>query len=172
MYVAAEHRLLQHYNSDNLKFINYSRSTGGTHQCSGILTANDLHLHIHTLSHRRTKHISANGSKSQCPSGTMSQCGEKKEGGNGGDGIRAELDLPGWDFVEVRHPPEEAAGHKEQRETWKMSYRLSAQTTDVCTAMSSAVGVDWIIQYVAHIWTNTLPFSLWQWNENPIGSSK
>lgn len=74
----AEHRLLQLYNSDNLKFINYSPSIGGTHQCSGILTANDLHLHIHTRSHRCTKLISANASKSQCTTGTMSQCGENE----------------------------------------------------------------------------------------------
>ncbi len=66
----------------------------------------------------------------------MFQCGEK-EGGSGGDGRRAEMDLPGWDFVEMRHPPEEAAGHKEQRETWEMSYRLSARATDVLRLVST-----------------------------------
>lgn len=166
MYVAPEHQLLQHY---NLKFIKYNRSTRGTHQCSGILTANDLHLHIRTRSRRHTlaqMEAKASAIRNNVP--------VWQEGMGGGcvDGRRAELYLPGWDFVEVTHPPEEAAGHKEQRETWEMSYWLSARTTDVWTAQGSADGVDWNIRYVARIQSNTLPFSLWQWNENPIGSSK
>lgn len=47
----------------------------------------------------------------------MFQCGEER--------VILEMDRHGspvLDFVEVKHPPEEAAGHKEQRDIWEMSY--------------------------------------------------
>lgn len=80
-----------------------------------------------------------------------------------------------WETVWIRSP---------RLTLWKWDIRWRKQLDTKNRGRPGKRAPDWVpgllmfaqlnsvIQYIAHIQKHTLPFSLWQWNENLIGSSK